>query len=560
MKGDIGISAGSLASPNEPTTAEKSASRTVKDALKSPRIVKKAPDGTWQEVQPYPLTPKWTTATEQNISTKPGDPSPTGSPRRVNKNEMSKEKRTEYDMLLLRKTKEKAESEELKLREKAAEGSLSPREVELAVGMAAEVIWRGDKQSKIPAESEMQVRGEGLEGAIEKLDMLRKQRERLKMKVANGDLSKEESQHAMRKLEVEIQRVKGGYKGVRLDRQEGEGFSNEGGKKPSSDNPDEEERLDIKKPSSPSNDTDLKRKLAEIEERERSIQEKVKEGRLRKDEGRTELMRLAQKKQALREARGAHVDAFDRDRKDPISIVPRDGTEGAKKVEMMIQRVKRKVKDGSMSKEEGEKEVKRLVKDREASVSIALDREAGAGSAAQNQVGQATTSPKKPCDEMKDGITTSASVKRTVNLGQAAENPKRPADVPTGLVSNSTRQAATRDEESAAITHAKPGEAEIAGIEAQILRIKRKVKEGSMKKEDAKREMSRLTQIKGELKSQHSAQPSKTVADNGEHINTTKAVHSSPELPVQDHLLGEKGHKASEDKVSIVQVCFQRST
>jgi len=185
------------------TTSEEQA----KEALKSPRIVKRAPDGTWQEVEPYPAKPP-SPSVDKGSDWRPDNPSRTNGPKRVNKDEMTDEKKKEYEALLVKRTKDKVEAEKTKLREKAAEGALSPKEVGIAVEMAAEAISR-EKRAVGTTEAESQPEKVDTAGlAKERLEILRKQRDKVKNKVAKGELDKAEAEVLLRKLERGTARTK----------------------------------------------------------------------------------------------------------------------------------------------------------------------------------------------------------------------------------------------------------------------------------------------------------------------------------------------------------------
>jgi len=340
------------------------------ETIRSPRIVKKAADGTWQEVDPYPSSPAGPPSGDHRAPTR--DKTPQSSvPRRVERHQLNEQKRKEYEELLLRKAGEKARAEAAKLRDKAAEGSLTPKEVGLAVNRAAEAIYHEGRA----------VVGDVTESS-DREDNLAPSHAPELQKSKQAEENEKQKQISDGTTFAEIQ----AYGKATVGRRDDAGIGGQPQPK-------------IRDRSSATDAPEQGQAKAQLEARIRRIKEKIKTGGMSMEDGKAEIKRLTKRLQDLgsrdiepsksgvggkaakpTESTDAHQMGSDiaatvakADKSEKLSAQQSSGKDEQPSstdvqltaIDSKIERIKRKLKEGTISKENAEAMMKKLVQSRE---------------------------------------------------------------------------------------------------------------------------------------------------------------------------------------------------
>ena len=186
--------------------------------LSSPRIVKQRQDGTFHPVDPYPeaqalLSPLTRSrGPPPNYISKDEATSPlqvSAPPRKVRKEDMSHEKRQEYEAVMREREKRRKTEREERVRVKVAEGSLSPKEVQVAVEKAAEAREEDGRRARlttkqsVEGETDRKSHGEeGKEKMEEEEDKIKRLQERVMSKLKKGEITKDEAKTMLKEHET----------------------------------------------------------------------------------------------------------------------------------------------------------------------------------------------------------------------------------------------------------------------------------------------------------------------------------------------------------------------
>ena len=300
-------------------------------------------------------------------------------PNRVNleDGEMYEGKRKQIAQMTEQREKGKA-------REKAAEGKLAPEDVDTAVHKAAKGHTReGPDDNEETGRSAQDVKKgkahqtflqgvtEGGEGADEQVQLLKdkmgqikRQREKIMTKIMERSVDKEKGRTELQKLEKLMKQIEEelcpSTKGIRDN--DGQASS----------------KPEVLKTKSTVDSSDTQKQVEMIKRLMVKIKMKVADGSMEKEEGKMYLERLMQER--TKQEKSATLEEFKSDTMATMTSGKAFGEDPAadkagknesrvgnalEKNKQNMMRLKTKMSEGSMSKEEGEKVMKRLMKERD---------------------------------------------------------------------------------------------------------------------------------------------------------------------------------------------------
>jgi hypothetical protein len=405
-----------------------------------------------------------------------------------------------------------------------------------------------DKESR-PAQAPPAAQ-EGHEETValrKQLDMLRRHREKIKTKAANGQINKEEAKAAFERAEASIQALKrqiagqadlprktpgqpasefkeaareslatgtpGGQSGIGQEAQPPSPAKSEKGKARA--NPPTE--APPRSAPDPRSREGLLARLEDLKSRKDEIKAKVSKGSIDKDEGKAELMKLSMKQHEtekrleslIKESDGSQPGPSSRPATSPVIASESAGDSPTKKgdrltsqeAELLKAKIKKRVAEGKMTPEEGKKELKRLLGSPSSSDGVPApktdkqekeERQEGKPSASspptldmvQKQIDKLKQKLAEKSLDPEKGQKELAKLRKLREELSAKESSSGRAE---GIPQGSSR-APTEGSPSAQ----KDEEARRAELRKQMERIKRKVAEGTMEKEEGRKEMARM--------------------------------------------------------------------
>lgn len=544
-----------------------------KGSLLSPRIVIKRDDG-FKEVDPYPSA-RVITSKSRQTSPKHGEPkssppprystmdrtAPADTPRKVKLEELPEGRKKEYEAMMKKR-------QEGKVRAKASEGSLSPEQVDLAMKKAAGARKRDQVEDKSPSAPSSKSKEPALlasptagpssgprkdqlekeEALTKELDQLRQQREKVKSKAQKGEMEPEQARMTLAKIERTMIRLKADLSGktsgpteMTQDKEAARSSAKE--IKEGLDVPDVKGKgKEVERRGVPDQDklqgagdpqrherSVLESRVAEIKDRKDGIKEKVAKGRLSKEEAKEELSRLPSKEDKVR----SELDSMSSEVQtskggengrgpgqlagQTVSVAATRSPNMMEAVEKQLEetrarmkRIKAKVAEGALSKEDGKKEMMRLT-EKEAALKAKM-KDYMLVSATHNA--RADNGP--------------ATGKKREEMALAKDDHKSPS-----VTRDSDRFKIEKDEKS-----------EEEELQKRIKRIKVKISEGVMSKEEGKRELTRLAQKQEALATEKTS--------NSAHSGTEhdKRPSNKPERDFPTVPLSSAGIEASSVDVS----------
>lgn len=481
------------------SSTDKSNLKTVQTGgLQSPTIVVKQDDG-FKQVDPYPSAQAITAKSRQTSPQSPTSPNPPPrytaldtpppleTPRKVRLTDLSGDKKREYEEMMKKREEKKVEA-------KASEGSLSPKEVGIAIDKAAQARKKDDVLSSKATKPQISPNS-GVQAASaragpssgvsvkqaaklaemkKELDRLRSQREKIKSEAKHGKMGVDEAKVLLSKVEKAMSRIKiklgqdhtaegepnqasakpksepepGALVDppmARADRGKGKGKAVEGASRPRV----AEESVTITEDQKTPVSAAAQAKMEEIKLRIQKIEEKAVKGAIPEDDAKKEISRLTAKGEKLiMNSRADKNKEMQGGRDGPIigeagmkskttggDDPPPTDELGA--IRQRMKRVKMIVSEGSMRKEDAKKELSRLT-------------------AKENAI-KAQTPPR----EEKRATPDENIIEQEANVDEKADKSidRQKLDV----------------------------------INQRMKRIKEKVSQGSMDQEEGKKEINRLT-------------------------------------------------------------------